>query len=177
MLPTRTSAIHRARRQARRARRRAHRRARDRALRTIFGALSLVAAIACDGAPPAGPGQAGAPTAQRSATAPEDIIPGRYVVTFSQDETDAPGLARRLVAAHGGALRFTYVAALKGFAADLPDGAAAALAANPRVASIESDRIVRASDVKPPTSGGSIASTRVRSRWTAATRTPTRAPA
>jgi subtilisin family serine protease len=154
MLPTRTSAIHRARRQARRARRRAHRRARDRALRTIFGALSLVAAIACDGAPPAGPGQAGALTAQRSATAPEDIIPGRYVVTFSQDETDAPGLARRLVAAHGGALRFTYVAALKGFAADLPDGAAAALAANPRVASIEPDRIVRASDVEATNAWG-----------------------
>ena len=77
MFPTRTSAIHRARRQARRARRRAHRRARDRALRTIFGALSLVAAIACEGAPPAGPGQARPPVAQRSATAAEDAIPGR----------------------------------------------------------------------------------------------------
>jgi serine protease len=62
-----------------------------------------------------------------------------YIVQFADDERDAPGLARQLVAAQGGALRFTYTDAIKGFAAELPPQAVDALKRNPRVRLIEPD--------------------------------------
>jgi len=62
-----------------------------------------------------------------------------YIVQFASDERDADGLSRQLVAAHGGALRFTYTAALKGFAAELPPQAIEALRRNPRVRLVEPD--------------------------------------
>jgi len=73
-----------------------------------------------------------------------EAIPGQYIVVFKAGTNDAPGLARRLVAAHGGGLRFTYTHAVQGFAARLPDRAAAALARNPNVAYVEQDQVVRA---------------------------------
>jgi len=66
-----------------------------------------------------------------------------YIVTFHADEADPGGAARALVAAHGGAVKFVYRAALKGFAvAGLPDAAVEALSRNPRVAAIERDGIL-----------------------------------
>jgi len=62
-----------------------------------------------------------------------------YIVQFGDDERDVPGLARQLVSANGGALRFTYTAALKGFAAELPPQAVEALMRNPRVRLVEPD--------------------------------------
>jgi hypothetical protein len=69
-------------------------------------------------------------------------IPNQYIVVFKQEVPDAPGLARRLVAEHGGALRFSYTAALKGFAAELPQRALDALRHNPNVAYLEQDGTV-----------------------------------
>jgi aqualysin 1 len=69
-------------------------------------------------------------------------IPGSYIVVFKQDVTDVPGLARQLVSGHGGTLRLTYTAALKGFAADLPEQALEALRRNPKVAYVEADQTV-----------------------------------
>jgi subtilisin family serine protease len=71
-------------------------------------------------------------------------IPGQYIIVFKQDVRDVPGLARRLAAAHGGSLRFIYERALKGFAARLPDAAAAALARNPNIAYVEQDQVMQA---------------------------------
>jgi aqualysin 1 len=73
-----------------------------------------------------------------------EVIPGQYIIVFNQDVRDVPGRARQLAAAHGGSLRFVYEHALKGFAAQLPDAAVAALARNPNVAYVEQDQVVHA---------------------------------
>jgi subtilisin family serine protease len=77
-----------------------------------------------------------------------DVIPDEYVVTFVDSVSDAPGLAKRFVAQHGGTVRFTYTAALKGFAAHLSAQAAAALVNTPQVAFVEQDRSLRASSIQ-----------------------------
>jgi subtilisin family serine protease len=71
-------------------------------------------------------------------------IPGEYIVVFRDGVSDAPGLARRMVDAHGGTLRHTYGHALRGFAARLPEAALPALRAHPQVAWIEEDQPVHA---------------------------------
>jgi subtilisin family serine protease len=80
-------------------------------------------------------------------TAPPDAHSRRgdepTIVVFSSDVRDPPGLAQRLVAAHGGRLRFTYSHAIRGFAADLPDAALEALERNPNVAYLEPDHPVQ----------------------------------
>jgi subtilisin family serine protease len=80
------------------------------------------------------------------------VIPDEYIVTFADDEKDAPGLAKRLVTEHGGTLRFTYSVAVKGFAARLKAQAVEALQRNPQIAAIERDRRAASSDVQaaPP---------------------------
>jgi subtilisin family serine protease len=74
-----------------------------------------------------------------------DVIPGQYIVVFRDNVLSAASLAPQLAAAHRGTLRFTYTAALKGFAAKLSDQAVAALARNPQVAYVEPDRVARVS--------------------------------
>lgn len=66
-------------------------------------------------------------------------IPGDYIVVFKPDVNDAPGLAKQLVADHGGLLHFTYTTALNGFAAHLPDQAVQALRSNPMIERIDTD--------------------------------------
>ena len=78
------------------------------------------------------------------------VIPGQYIVVFRDSVRDAPALGRRLVAAHGGDLKFSYSTALKGFAARLPEQAVLALARNPRVAYIEPDATVKSDGVEAP---------------------------
>jgi subtilisin family serine protease len=72
------------------------------------------------------------------------VIEHHYIVQFRDDVPDAPGLARRLTAAHGTAPRFVYTSAVKGFAAELPDAAVAALSRNPNVLRIEPDQVALA---------------------------------
>jgi len=69
-------------------------------------------------------------------------IAGQYIVVFRSDVQDPPSLAKNLVATHGGEIRFTYSAALRGFAASLPDAAVDAIAHNPNVELIESDAVL-----------------------------------
>jgi subtilisin family serine protease len=71
------------------------------------------------------------------------------IVVFKSSVQDPPGLAKQLVAANGGRLRFTYSYAIKGFAADLPVAAEEALLNNPNVAYIEPDLRVSVVDVQP----------------------------
>jgi subtilisin family serine protease len=82
------------------------------------------------------------PTASLPSPAASRVIPGSYIVVFKPEVRDVPGLARRLVDAAGGTLRFTYTAALPGFAADLPEQAVEALRRNPNVAYVEPDGVV-----------------------------------
>ncbi len=78
-------------------------------------------------------------------------LANRYVVVFTGDVPDAPGLAGQLVGTHGGSLHHTYQYALRGFAATLSPGAVDALRRNPRVAFVEPDLEVTATVQVLPT--------------------------
>lgn len=69
-----------------------------------------------------------------------DVIASQFVVLFKDDVKDVPGLAKRLVAEHGGKLRLTFVG-IKGFSATLPAGAAEALRRNPKVSLVEPNSV------------------------------------
>ena len=81
---------------------------------------------------------------------------GSYIVVFKADAVRAAteahsqrplvaAAAGNLARAHGGNVTFVYQHALKGFAARLSSDRAAALAADPRVAYVEPDQVVHAS--------------------------------
>ncbi|GAA4692928.1 S8 family peptidase [Streptomyces youssoufiensis] len=84
-----------------------------------------------------------------------DALPGSYVVTLR------PGVAARaadgaaLVARYGGTVRHVYTAALNGYAVRLPAAAARRLAADPAVATVVQDSVVRATATQhnPPSWG------------------------
>src|SRR5438445_5568478 len=72
------------------------------------------------------------------------VVPGQYIVVFRDTVADPVALAQSRVGpaqsganAQGGTLLHTYSTALKGFAARLPDAAAATLRQDPRVAYVE----------------------------------------
>jgi hypothetical protein len=70
------------------------------------------------------------------------VNPNAYIVVFKDRVTDPVALAEQLVATYGGKLRYTYQYALKGFAAELPESAVAALRQHPDVAYVEPDNKV-----------------------------------
>ena len=71
-------------------------------------------------------------------------IADQYVVVFNDNVGDVTALASALALAHGAEIRFTYAAALKGFAAKMPAAAAAAIARNPNIDYVEQDQIFTA---------------------------------
>ena len=116
-------------------------------LRTLAALTVAATAAACADTPTgSGPGgaRAGAMAPLHAASAGKGI-PDRYIVVFDDRVSDAPGLARRLVAAHGGELHYAYQHALRGFAATLPGPAVEALRRNPEVEYVQEDGIVTAS--------------------------------
>jgi aqualysin 1 len=80
--------------------------------------------------------------------ATSNVIDGAYIVVFKDGASNIPGLTRKLLAAHNGSLRFEYVAALRGFAANFPDSTVQALRNSPDVAYVESDQVVYTSGVE-----------------------------
>jgi len=113
----------------------------------LTAGIMVAVAAGCTDAPTAVPRapQSVEAIAPLRAAAPGTAIRDRYIVVFRDGTPDAPGLASRLVAAHGGRLHFTYQAALRGFAATLSPAAVEALRHNPAVAYVEEDGIARAS--------------------------------
>ena len=105
---------------------------------TLAAALAVTACR--DATPPLSPGGLRTDLAGGSV----QVVPGQYVVVLKPEVRDVAGTASGLVAAHGGALLFTYQYALKGFAAQLPDQAAAVLAQHPLVAGVYQDQEVHA---------------------------------
>jgi len=73
--------------------------------------------------------------------------PASFIVVFKDDVADPAELARSLAAANGFRPTFTYTAALKGFAAQLPEPAREALSRNPNVAYIEADGVAYANQL------------------------------
>ena len=101
---------------------------------TLAAALAVTACR--DATPPLSPGGLRSDLAGGSV----QVVPGQYVVVLKPEVRDVAGTASGLVAAHGGRLLFTYQYALKGFAAQLPDQAAAALVQHPLVAGVYQDQ-------------------------------------
>jgi subtilisin family serine protease len=79
-----------------------------------------------------------------------DPIQGQYIVVFKDDVADPHGKAKEKSLKHGGKLKFSYGAVLKGFAAELTDDAVAALRADPDVAYVERDQTVSISTTQSP---------------------------
>ena len=80
----------------------------------------------------------------------------QYIVVFQDDVSDPGALADQLVHANGGAVRFRYSHALKGFAATLPGQALEAIRHNPNVSYVEADgilRVVGSPQLGPPSWG------------------------
>jgi hypothetical protein len=69
-------------------------------------------------------------------------IPNSYIVVFESRSADAPGLADELARTHGAKTKHVY-GALKGFAAEMSQAAAQAIANDPRVKYVEEDSIVQ----------------------------------
>ena len=108
----------------------------------LVTAAVLVTLAACAEPPSTAPAEPDGPAL--AAMAGGARIPNQYIVVFADDVTDVPGLTQRLAAQHGGAVRYTYTSALKGFAASMSAQAAAALANNPNVAYVEQDQVMTA---------------------------------
>jgi serine protease len=82
-------------------------------------------------------------------------IANQYIVVLDNGETDVPGRARALVAAHGGQVGRTYTSALKGFSANMSAQAAEALSRAPGVAYVEQDQEISVAGTQstPPSWG------------------------
>ena len=105
-------------------------------------ALASLAVAACSDRPsPVAPAAVPAPDASAAAVNPGAPIAGRYLVVFRQG-TDVDRESSRIAAKVGGKIRYRYHSAIHGMAIELPDAAAAALAAEPSVASVEQDQVM-----------------------------------
>ncbi|MGF1339006.1 S8 family peptidase [Streptomyces flavovirens] len=84
-------------------------------------------------------------------------VEGSYIVTFEDSvaRADVPASAKALTARHAGSLRYTYTAALRGFAVRMTPSEAKELAADPSVARVEADAAAYAVDTQtdPPSWG------------------------
>ncbi|MFJ7157815.1 S8 family peptidase [Streptomyces sp. NPDC101118] len=113
----------------------------------IAVAVTTAAATALLGTLTTLPAQA-APTAAGTVlgAGSPDAVPGSYIVTLKQGAgfTPASDRGHRLISGHGGQVRKTFRAALNGYAVTLGAAQARKLAADPAVASVEQNRIVRA---------------------------------
>ena len=115
----------------------------------VFVAGMLVLAACSDAGAPAGP--EGISAAQSDIPASD----GRQIVVFHDGVSDVHAAARRLTAEHRGTLHFTYVRALRGFAASFPAAALEGLRRNPLIAYVEPDAPVELHDTQlnPPSWG------------------------
>ena len=104
-------------------------------------AFALLSLAACQDASRSVDTGSGEATTQR--TGPE-VVPGQYIVVFSDRVADPASVATALVRGLGGTMLHVYTSAIKGFAARLPASAAETLRQNPLVASVEPDQVMRA---------------------------------
>ncbi|HEX2295599.1 MAG TPA: S8 family serine peptidase [Actinomycetota bacterium] len=70
-------------------------------------------------------------------------VPGSYVVMLEPGVTSAGAVAAGLARVHGGEIGYVYNHALKGFSIEIDRAGARAVSADPRVAVVEEDPVVR----------------------------------
>jgi subtilisin len=80
----------------------------------------------------------------RAAVQAAQVIAGRYIVTFTDDVRDVRGAVAARERRGGFTSRSTFTRAVKGFSARLSDRQVARLRADPAVAGVTPDRVVRA---------------------------------
>ncbi|MEK7402392.1 MAG: S8 family peptidase [Gemmatimonadota bacterium] len=108
-------------------------------LLALAGALVVVAACA---EPTSMPQATEAPSPASLAVAANEPVPGQFIVVFNASAGEPRQLAASLVARVNGRLLYTYTHAVRGFAAQLGDGAVNALRADPNVAYVEQDQVI-----------------------------------
>src|SRR2546427_10828967 len=124
--------------------------------RLLVSVVAVMAVAGCqDARTPAGPDREARVQADAGPAPSVEVIPGQYIVVLKPTAQDVSAIARDLVAAHGGTLRFTYTHALQGFSAQLSDAAAAVLAQHPLVAYVEPNQMMHAitDQLNPPSWG------------------------
>ncbi len=106
-----------------------------------FAALGLaaLALYACSGDLPSTATSPLSAPASGNFTKSTPIV-GSYIVVFNSDVTDVDGEAVKIAMRHGGKIKHTYKAALKGMALELTDDEVSALRAEPSVAYVEQDQ-------------------------------------
>jgi len=77
-------------------------------------------------------------------------IPGRYIVVFKNSVGNPAAAAAGVMQGTGGQLHHTYSAAIKGFAATLPEAALQGIRNNPNIEYIEQDKTVSLKQVASP---------------------------
>ncbi|MGC0332985.1 subtilisin family serine protease [Streptomyces sp. SAI-170] len=122
--------------------------ARLRSNKVRLAALTGLATAALVGASTALPAQAAPAEGRVLAAGSPDAVKDSYIVTLKKDAgfTASSASGRGLIKKYGGTVKRTYRAALDGYAATLSAAEARRLAADPSVASVEQDRVVRAAD-------------------------------
>lgn len=105
----------------------------------LLGLASLAIAACSDAPSPVAP--AAAPPDASVAASQRSPIAGRYIVVF-REGADVNHESSQIATKLGGKVRYTYHSALRGMAIELPDAAAAALAREPSVATVEQDQVM-----------------------------------
>jgi len=79
----------------------------------------------------------------RKSSGTEDVIPGQYIIVLKSDVSRVPDVANEMAKIHAATIGFVYQHSIKGFSARMSAQAAANLAKNPNVFSIEPDKIIQ----------------------------------
>lgn len=110
--------------------------------RLLAGAIVAMSLAACSDA--TGPEASPASPVTKLPLAQPDIRADHYIVVYRDNVNRTPTTASRMITSGRVSIERTYTAALNGFAAKLDSGQVAALRADPDVAMVEPDVIVRA---------------------------------
>jgi subtilisin family serine protease len=122
--------------------------ARLRSTKIRLATLTALATAALFGASTALPAQAAPAEGRVLAAGSPDAVRNSYIVTLKNNAgfTASSTLGKSLITKYGGTVDRTYRAALNGYAATFTAAEARRLAADPSVAAVEQDRVVRAAD-------------------------------
>lgn len=118
----------------------------------LRGLTAVVAAtlVLCAGTP-AGASSRSVPVSRTHVRTVAEPIPGQYVVTLRGPAWfDPVGNSTTLTREHGGSVFAVYSHAVHGFAARMTAGQAAAMAADPSVASVTQDGVAHATTIENP---------------------------
>lgn len=122
-----------------------------RRLSTLVPAVLLLAGMQMAGSP----AHSATPPSADVRLAPAGTgVPGSWIVTLKDGTESSRSVAGELTRGNGGQLSHLYRDVLNGFSAKMTKGEARKLAADPRVASVEQDSKVTASDTQPDATWG-----------------------